>query len=322
MTSQHRSSNKFIKIMRISLPKHTSLVLISICASSILVTSIYAKDRIAECTDNADTIKYWRAVRETADSIDANRLALKLSRCLASPNPELRDRIAYEVLTYWLRNNKLKQDVIFSLKVRLLTGLTRTSNQSDSDAAIERAFSALVLSELVRDDALHKRWSDVQFNEILGRAIDMFEQERDYRGLGLTIGWIHTIAHGSDLLWQLAIHPNVAGGQQQAILVALSSQIARPGAPPYVFNEADRLARVAFRIIAQDKVSLDVKTKWIRQTGSAAPLKNWGGAFTSTAGMARLHNTKQFLRALRESVQATKLNKVKETIGASLSDLS
>jgi hypothetical protein len=302
--------------------KHIRIVLGCIFACGVLLNSGNADEKVAECVDDAKTIKQWRIVREIADSIDANRMALSLSACLASPNSELRDKIAYEVLTYWLRNDKLDEEVIFSLRERLLRGLSRRSEQTETDAAIERAFSALVLSELVRDDSSHKRWSDDQFTKTLEHAITMFEQERDYRGLDPEIGWIHTIAHGSDLLWRLAIHPNISGQQQESLLAALSTQIARPGAPAYVFNEADRLARVAYSIFAQQKVELDLKTKWIDQIGSPAPLQNWGGAFASTAGMARLHNTKQFLRALRESVQSTKLNKVKEAIDKSLGDLS
>jgi len=128
----------------------------------------------------------------------------------------------------------------------------------------------------------------------------MFQQERDYRGLEPKLGWVHTVAHGADLLWRLAAHPATTPEQRTQLLQALNTQVARPGLPAYVFNEADRLARVAV-VIARSNPPPKMQD-WLQTVADPAPMTRWTEAFQSPAGMARLHNVKQFLRALREGL--------------------
>lgn len=257
-----------------------------------------------ECKNTSEIIDYWRNIRETADTVDANDYAISLSSCLASPNPELRDRVGYEVLTYWLRKDKLDISIINELTQNLLSGLTKGVGTTDGEHAFERAFSALILSEIIRDDGRHLRWTTEKLNEVVIKSRKMFEAERDYRGLDNKYGWIHTIAHGSDLLWRLSLHPKITDQQQTEILTSLITQIARPNAPAYIFNEADRLSRVVIAIISSEKLDTEIIIKWVSKIGLSTPMSNWNSAFATAEGMARLHNTKQFLRALRQPLQA------------------
>jgi len=273
------------------------------------------------CENTNDNINYWRKVRKTADTVNANDYVISLASCLASPNPELRDKIGYEVLTYWLRNDKLEENQINELKQKLLTNLTKGSGVIEGEQAFERAFSALILSEIVRDDSRHERWSTDELNDVLSHARKMFEAERDYRGLDIKLGWIHTIAHGSDLLWRLSLHPKITKQQQIELLTSLKSQIARSNAPAYIFNEPDRLTRVAISIILSEKLDAEFVVEWIAGIGLPAPMPNWNAAFSTPDGMAKLHNTKQFLRALRQPLQANQEPEILNAIDSVLSKL-
>ncbi len=44
---------------------------------------------------------------------------------------------------------------------------------------------------------------------------------------------------------------------------------------------------------------------YVGTLASPAPLKSWDDAFTTQAGLARLHNVKSFLRALDAGVRAS-----------------
>lgn len=254
------------------------------------------------CPSNDQIVARWRAVRESVNDLDANALALDLADCLASPNPELRDRIAYEVLTFWLRKEKLETETVDTLRDKLLPWLERGHGEPGTDDSIARAFAALVLSELVRHDAIHEAWTSEKIEATLELALAAFTSERDYRGLDADLGWIHCIAHEGDLLWRLALHPKTSGAHHVKILDALSSQIVRLGLPAYTHNEGDRLARVVSAIVARGKPQEARVSEWIEALGQPGSLETWNAAFRTPDGMAKLHNVKLVLRALRQQL--------------------
>jgi hypothetical protein len=110
------------------------------------------------------------------------------------------------------------------------------------------------------------------------------------------------VAHGSDLLWRLAVSSKTTKADLERILQAVSSKIAPDGEHAYIHSESDRLARVV--VYAMDRGVLDGAwlKGWVRQTVQPGSLGNWNNAFGSAAGLAKLHNTKQFLRALENFI--------------------
>ena len=271
------------------------------------------------CENDQSSIEYWRKVRENAAAENANSLALSLAECLRSPNAELRDRIAYEVLTYWMRKDRLDPEQVAALEVRLVPWLATDSDTDDS--AISRAFSALVLSEVVRYDALNPFMQEQELAKLHSAATTMFAQERDYRGLTDELGWIHTVAHGADLLWRLSLHPKSTEDQQSKILAVLGSQIVRADIPAYTFNEFDRIARVATAIISRGEVNQDELAHWVVEMADPGELGEWNRAFSSPSGMAQLHNQKHFLRALMYSISDGQPDTIKQTLKEALNSL-
>lgn len=269
------------------------------CADGGQVSSPPALDA---CYTFEDPQRYWLAVRENAATADANELAPLLADCLRSSDPVLRDHIAYEVLTYWLRKEELSSPVKRGLVFRLQAWLSVSDASGGFDPAITRAFSALVLSELVRADSVAPFLSEDEVLALVNDAATMFSSERDYRGLVPEIGWIHTIAHGSDLLWRLSAHPSVKREQLQVILDAMADQLTTAEPPAFTFNEPDRMARVISTVAARPEVPEAIVASWLSLISEPAELSSWNDAFNSIAGMVKLHNTKTFLRALRESL--------------------
>lgn len=278
------------------------MVFLSACLLST-GQAIAASDALTpQCPSDRESLERWRAVRQSALEAEADRLALELAECLASRSPELRDRIAYEVLTYWLRQEKLKAETVAALREKLIPWLARGGGEAGSDAAIVRAFSALVLSELVRHDTIHGAWPPEQIASSLKSALAAFTAERDYRGLVPEIGWIHCVAHEADLLWRLVLHPKTSGADHAATLEALSGQIGRLGLPAYTHNEGDRLSRVASAVVARGELPAADVSAWITSVGQPGSLESWRAAFLTPDGMAQLHNVKSFLRALRQQL--------------------
>lgn len=294
--------------MKLPDPRLTSALLV------LLVPFSGSNAAGVDCLDAGPALEYWRPIREQAatDELPANELAIELVSCLGSPDPELRDRIGYELFTKWLRQEKLSDDTRSRLLVELSAGL---ENQSES-MGLSRSFSALILAEVMRSDAVTPFMDDKQRQTLLDKATIAIANENDFRGLDPDIGWVHPVAHMADLLWRFALHPQTDADQATQILAAVRSKVA-PASVSYAFNEGDRLARVVTTLITNGLVDADSIAAWISQFEQPQSMEKWSEAFQSPAGMAELHNTKQFLRSLSDQLAGAEIDpEIREPLDA------
>ncbi len=263
----------------------------------------YAVDN--NCLDEEDTLAYWHDIREQATTAElaADALALELVSCLGSENPELRDRIGFELLTYWLRQEKLSNDT----RKALLTELTARLGDTKDDAVLSRSFSALVLSEVLRSDSIEPFMTGPERDVLLNATIVALAHETDFRGLDAVIGWVHPVAHMSDILWRFALHPDTTAEQARVLLDAVRSKVA-PVSAAYSFGESDRLSRVVVTVIQRDLVGAETVADWVRQFETPQSMEKWSEAYQSPQGMTELHNTRQFLRALSDQLQGVEVD--------------
>jgi hypothetical protein len=162
----------------------------------------------------------------------------------------------------------------------------------------QQPFAALVLSEVARTDRIDPWMTPAMRSELVTAAATYLAGVRDYRGFSETGGWRHGVAHGSDLVLQLVLNPNVDAGQIEMLMNAVKVQVAPPGAVFYVYGEPGRLARAVFYAYARGALDEAVWTAWFDRVSNPAPLADWNGAFTSQAGLAKRHNTLGFLMAM------------------------
>lgn len=258
-----------------------------------------------DCLDTDAALEYWRPIREqaTTNELPANELAIELVSCLGSPDPELRDRIGYELFTHWLRQEKLSDET----RSRLLVELSANLGNQSKAMGLSRSFSALILSEVMRSDAITAFMSDEQRQALLDKATAAIANEDDFRGLDADIGWVHPVAHMADLLWRFALHPKTDAEQATQILDAVRSKVA-PTSVSYAFNEGDRLARVVTTLITNERIDAESMAAWISRFESPQSMGKWSEAFQSPGGMAELHNTKQFLRSLSDQLAGAQID--------------
>ena len=244
------------------------------------------------CAATESNLAWWREIASNADEprINADALAYDLLPCLGSENPELRDSIGYGLYTYWLRNDLLSIETKGFLTAQLSENLV-------SDESLLRSFSALILSELLRADALDAFMADNQRATLLRQAAEALLDEADFRGLDSELGWIHPVAHLGDVLWRMALHPALGSEQAELILASVGMK-ARTTVAAYQFNEGDRLARVIAILLQRDLIVEEQWLAWLEEFESRSNDEEWSTAFTSVEGMVELHNTKLFLRAL------------------------
>ena len=222
-------------------------------------------------------------------------LALALLPCLSHPDPAIRDGLAFEGLSALLRAKQLtvasQRTIFLSQLAQLTTGIADTNG-------FAKPFAALVLSEIARADRLVPFLNTAERAALLGAGAQYLTNLRDYRGFATGEGWRHAVAHAADLMLQLALNPAINAAQLEHILKAVQSQVVPVGDHFYIYGESDRLARPVIFAARRGLLDAGFWHTYIAQLASPGPLVSWGDASGTQAGLARLHNTKSFLRAL------------------------
>lgn len=225
------------------------------------------------------------------DSASRNTLALRLLGCLSSPDPVLRDGIAYEALTAWLRGNALEA----ATRERLRDDLYAMLQAPDAEG-FARPFAALVLSEVARTDRITPWMTPAERVTMVDQAVAYLRSVQDYRGFDNAQGWRHGVAHGSDWLMQLALNPALERPQLESMLTAIASQAVPESAHAYVFGEPGRLARPVL-YVAKRGVFTDADwSAWF--LGLPARIGEREKAYSDTAWLARRHDLIAFLTSV------------------------
>lgn len=228
------------------------------------------------------------------DGTSRQVLALALVDCLGDADPALRDGVAYEALATWLRAGALDAGTREALLDALLPLLAPEARDDDGFRA---PFAALVLSEVARTDRIAAWMTPAQRARLMDAAAGYVEAVRDYRGFDAAQGWRHGVAHGADLLMQLALNPALDQPQLDRLLAAVASQVA-PSTHAYVHGESERLVRPVLFVLKRGQHDDAAWAAWVGRIAAPAPMSAWTQAYASQAGLARRHNVRGFLLAL------------------------
>lgn len=223
-----------------------------------------------------------------ADASVRNKLAEGLLDCLGDPDPALRDGIAYEAYSTWMRAGAFDPDELRILR----DGLYPRLDGEDAEG-FRKPFAALVLSEVARTDRIAPWMRDDERAAMVERASTYLESVRDYRGYDDAAGWRHGVAHGADWAMQLSLNPALDRAQLQRLLAAVASQVMAANGHAYVFGEGERLARPVLYAARRGMIDDAAWKAWF-----AALVEKLGPAqagYGDAAWLARRHDLVQFL---------------------------
>lgn len=229
---------------------------------------------------------------EIADEAKRQAFAKSITACLASPYPELRDGVAYESLARMLRAKQLSDET----KKALLVDLTARLN-APAGAGFEQPFAALALSEVARADRVEAFLTEEERVDLLVKAQHWFINVSDYRGFDEREGWRHGVAHGADLLMQLALNPRIDAEGLRVIVSAVRVQIA-PKGHAYMFGESERLARPVLYAAGRGALDQGKWSEWLMALTKAPEDVAPHGA----DWLAWRHNVTAFLQTLYVNV--------------------
>jgi len=219
---------------------------------------------------------------------------IALVACLGNPDPEIRDKVAFERLSAAMRKGDVDRDTLATMEARLLKLVADPDPQG-----FQRPFAILTLAEVARTDRIKPWMPDTDRDVLVNTAANYLTTLTDYRAFDDKAGFRHGVAHAADLAMQLALNPAITKPQLDRLLAAIAVQVSpKDSTVAYWAGEPDRLARPVL-FIAQRKLHSDAEWKaWFEKVMDPKPLASWDQAFTSELGIKKHHNVRAFLLSL------------------------
>ncbi|WP_185995807.1 DUF2785 domain-containing protein [Nocardioides campestrisoli] len=243
---------------------------------------------------------YWRDVMSGGLPVPTDRpldeLTAELTSMLGSPDPALRDGLAYPALSTWIARG-VYDDLLAGLGDGMATGLEVGLGGRGDDSVFRRAWSVRVLGDvLARDNEMRLltadqvvRWGD--------RVATWLVREQDLRGWVPEKGWARALAHGADALAALAASPHLGAPEETVLLDVVADRLVLTQDQVPVDGSTDRLARATMAVLRRELVPFKVLEPWVaRIAAHASPYGALGGPVGDP--LARTAASQAFLRAL------------------------
>ncbi len=250
---------------------------------------------------------------------DARRqsLAIGLLDCLGSPDPVVRDELAFDAIARWSRRRELAPATLQELRTTLVERLRPQGRDVEGFA---QPFAALALAEVARADRVQPFLSGDERAGLVAVAANYLAGVRDYRGFDERVGWRHGVAHGADLLLQLALNPALDRPQVDALLAAVATQVM-PDSHFYIYGEGDRLMAPVFYIGRRGALAAADWSAWFAALGA----QRRKTSPPTQASLAAQHDLAAFLlplyASLRESGTAEMQAQMLPAVAAALKTL-
>lgn len=243
------------------------------CALVILAALLTGLAVPARAQTPARDKAWWQAVAAKDFAVPADVplpvLLDELTTLLGSPDPELRDDLAYTTLAQWIYRQKV---VPVDQRLRLLgvweRNLTTGIGGLGSPAVTRRSFSALALGILAILDTEAPFLDRPAFAGLLASALGYLRDEKDVRGFDPALGWLHSVAHTADLIKFLARSRHLQPAEQAQILTAISDKLAAVETP-LINGEDERLARAVLSMAARPDFDEAAFASWLKTVAPA-----------------------------------------------------
>ena len=242
---------------------------------------------------------FWRDITkhhyEVPKGESAPVLAEELSAMLASSDPELRDDLAYSILSRWMYRGKLNADDLRKLADEWVVNLKDGIGEAGTNSVLKRSFSALCLTSIAERDLKAPFLGESRYHQLVAAALDYLQSELDLRGYDAKVGWIHATAHTSDLLQALAGNSMLTADEEARILDGIALRLS--SAPEvYSQGEQDRVAQAVVAVIRRPDFKADLFDAWLAHLKDEDE-KTWAEPLTPQT-LARYQNHTYMLQAL------------------------
>lgn len=193
----------------------------------------------------------WTTVRDSDFAVPTDptlpELVDELAEMLRSPDPEIRDRLAYNTLAHWIDRGVLDESQLVELGDDM-------AGRFDDPGIQTRTFAPLVLTSIVSVGTIRSAWVDA--------FTPWYADESDLRGYDERLGWLHAAAHGADLLGAFGLCPQVDPAR---MLDLGATRLLAPTAHLFRDAEDDRLGYALATTLTRPELTAESATDWLRR---------------------------------------------------------
>lgn len=191
----------------------------------------------------------WSAVKADDFAVphghDMAGLTAELTEMLRSPDPQIRDTLGFGTLARWISRGHLSDDQQVALGDQMAQRFTDPEVQA-------RTFAPLILACLAERDVADERW--------VAAFERWYAAETDLRGYDPTLGWLHAVAHGGDLLGELGLTSTV---DPRRMLGLAARRLAAPTDLVWREAEDDRLGYALAQTLTREDLGPAEATAWL-----------------------------------------------------------
>jgi len=272
---------------------------LAICLMLVSVVSAYGQS--AKCEEKGHTREFWREIAKNHYMAPTGQhlfpLARELGSYFCSADPELRDDLAYSILSSWiLRQKKFSHEELLALAKDWQANLRIGIGETGTDSIFTRSFSALTLASIAERDLKDPFLDNDGYRTLLDNALKYLNDEQDLRGFDARKGWIHATAHTSDLLAALAQNQFFTKKDAGTVLEAILRRLATANVV-FQYGEQDRLANAAALIISRPDFDSE-QWKSLVAKMDQADRSFWNESPPKLVELTRFENDSYFLQAL------------------------
>jgi hypothetical protein len=247
---------------------------------------------------------FWRSIATNHFQLPAgytyNQLTEELLQKLGEPDPELRDYYIYSTLEHWIQQGVYTPAQLRGILAQLTQSLVSGLHEEENDSVLQRSFSALTLSEIIKYENAHPFLQEGEVQQVLEQAINYLMGEQDLRGYVQGKGWFHALAHAGDLLSTLARNRFLHEAELKRIVIAVAEKTTVPG--PYVYTtlEEERLALAIIAALSRNLIQPTFWGWWSRQFVEVGERLKWEDIvhFARQEDINAYHNYKLFLHSI------------------------
>lgn len=248
------------------------------------------------------TREQWVTLAQNGFAVPAGEtpygLLVEMNALLASPDPVLRDDVAYSAAAAWIVSKRLVgPDDLRRLITLWSANLDDGLGTSGDDRVLKRSFSALCLSLIAAREVATPFLTAAEVEALNARLLDYFVRERDTRGFVPGRGWLHSVAHTADAFKFLARGPHWTPAHTSRLLDAMARKVDAVDSV-FVWGEPERLGAALHAAVRRPDADTPAFEAWTTRWGERHTALWAGGPNVDPARFAAVENAKQTLRAL------------------------
>lgn len=217
--------------------------------------------------------EYWTQVKARGMRVPEDRplddLTAELTTFLGSPDPAIRDGLAYAALSAWIGQGTY-DDLLAGLGDGMAAGLSVGLGESGTESVFRRSFSVLVLTECITRDNIVQRLPSATLLDWGDRVASWILRERDLRDYVPGSGWAHAVTHGADAIGALAKSRYFGINELTVLLDVIADRLLLPTDGRFQASEPDRLALATMSVLRRNRVPMNVLEPWIRRIAAVA----------------------------------------------------